>query len=97
MISQWGLTIKWVSYPLVQAGTFIVWPVMCWKGIDTNKIGMNASLGTGLFILVLRASLYTTNLSVNIWIHHKQWYTMTVNTTVQYSTLNGPLNYQLQS
>ena len=31
VISQWSSTIKMLSYPLIQAGTILIWHEMCWK------------------------------------------------------------------
>ena len=28
--------MKWLSYPLIQAGTILIWPGKCWKGLETQ-------------------------------------------------------------
>ena len=31
MTFQWNSNIKWLSYPLLQSGTVVMWTEMCWK------------------------------------------------------------------
>ena len=31
VVFRWDSTIKWYSYPLLQARTILLWPEMCWK------------------------------------------------------------------
>ena len=46
VVFQWDNTFKWLSYPLLQAGTVLIWPQMYWKGRSTQYKNPNITLSS---------------------------------------------------
>ena len=58
VIFQWDSTLKWLSYPLLQAGTILIWPEIVVKYLSLSHVKLQTScIYTFCRLIVLRPNI----------------------------------------